>query len=177
MVAVNREKQAALSWEELHQLLHYNLLTGVWRWRPGSIQGGKGTGKGGRNRRGVAGCVGSDGYREITVNGRSYLAQLLAWFYVTGEWPKDRIDHINRERDDNRFRNLREATHQQNMQNRKAHTNNTSGTTGVSWVTRDRVWRAEIGDECIGYFKSKKDAIAARRAREPEVFGEYAPAN
>jgi len=36
---------------------------------------------------------------------------------MTGQWPKEYIDHKNRKRDDNRWCNLREATHSQNYVN------------------------------------------------------------
>jgi hypothetical protein len=46
-----------------------------------------------------------------------FQAHRLAWIYMTGEWPEEQIDHINRMRSDNRFCNLREATASQNVRN------------------------------------------------------------
>jgi HNH endonuclease len=55
----------------------------------------------------VAGYVNSDGYRVIELDGREYYAHDLAWLHQTGEWPKGRIEHINGNRDDNRWSNLK----------------------------------------------------------------------
>src|ERR1039458_9080145 len=59
---------------------------------------------------------------------------------LTGAKPQ--VDHKDRNGLHNWRRNLRKATHSQNMQNRDKQCNNTSGFTGVRWA-RER-WRAEI---------------------------------
>ncbi|MFW4291481.1 HNH endonuclease [Salmonella enterica subsp. enterica serovar Paratyphi C] len=46
------------------------------------------------------------GYIRIYINKKWYLAHRLAWLYVTGKWPINVIDHINRNKADNRFINL-----------------------------------------------------------------------
>lgn len=61
--------------------------------------------------------VNSGGYRHIHVDGVSYKAHRLAWFYVYGVWPKLGLDHINGVKHDNRVATLREATRQQNRLN------------------------------------------------------------
>lgn len=53
------------------------------------------------------------------------------------------IDHINGDTFDNRINNLREANHQQNMQNLKKFITNKSGVTGVNFSATDKRWRAE----------------------------------
>ena len=47
------------------------------------------------------------GYRQLTINGRSYLAHRMAWLYVNGEWPKGQIDHIDGNNQNNHPDNLR----------------------------------------------------------------------
>ena len=109
----------------LKALLHYDSETGVFRWkvrRGGAAQVGS-----------VAGRIESKGYRQITVDWVAVMEHRLAWFYVTGEWPPYEIDHINGCRTDNRFANLRLATHGQNQQNiARAHMTNRSGLLGVT---------------------------------------------
>jgi len=65
----------------------------------------------------VAGYVDFRGYRTIMIDGKRYRAGRLAWLFVHGKWPKPEIDHINRDRSDDRIGNLREATKHQNRRN------------------------------------------------------------
>ena len=76
----------------------------------------------------------NEGYIPIRINDKLYKGHRLAWFYVHGVWPKEQIDHINGERDDNRIANLRECNNSQNSQNQRLpRIHNTSGYLGVSW--------------------------------------------
>jgi hypothetical protein len=93
----------------------------------------------------VAGSVSeTTGYLRIRFDGREYKAHRLAWCLVTGKWPACEIDHINRDRADNRFGNLREATREQNNVNVPVRSDNKSGRKGVSWDRRADKWRAVI---------------------------------
>ncbi len=58
-----------------------------------------------------------DGYVVVAIKGYNYMAHRLAWFYMTGEWPKCSIDHKDRDRANNRWDNLRESTFLQNSAN------------------------------------------------------------
>lgn len=91
------------------------------------------------------GCSTSKGYWRIKVNDREYSAHLLAWLYVHGRWPVRQIDHINRNRTDNRLANLREASPAENGQNRRLGTNSTSGHIGVTFAKDAGKWQASIG--------------------------------
>ena len=89
------------------------------------------------------------------------------------------IDHINRNRLDNRKSNLRYATPQQNCMNKSKQSNNTSGYPGVSWRKDRNKWRAFITVDrkqiALGLYENKEDAITARKAAEEKYFGEFAP--
>jgi hypothetical protein len=76
-------------------------------------------------------------YSALT--GVLYREHRLAWLYMTGEWPTHEIDHINGDRVDNRFCNLREATASENRWNSRKRVNNTSGYKGVSWDSAKRL--------------------------------------
>ena len=84
--------------------LEYNKDTGVITWLTGR-KAGK-----------VAGTKTYGGYVRITVNGKAYYAHRLAWYLAHGEFPK-MIDHINRDKTDNRLENLRVVSRQDNNQN------------------------------------------------------------
>lgn len=116
----------------------------------------------------VAGHLSKDGRRRIELD-RKYLASRLAWLYMTGGWPKDRIDHINGDPSDNRFANLRECTQAQNMQNRLPNQTNESGHIGVRWSKGK--WQARIaidGNQIhLGRYNDLSKAIRAYEMAKP----------
>ena len=85
-----------LTAETLRQILHYNPDTGVFTWIRKPRYAGSGE---------QAGSYSTKGYRRVKIGVTSYRAHRLAWFYMTGQWPVDQIDHINGIPDDNRFSN------------------------------------------------------------------------
>lgn len=73
-----------------------------------------------------------DGYRYITYCKKSYLAHRIVWLMHTGSWPSKFIDHVDGDRKNNLFTNLRQADHTINAQNIKTTgARNTSGVLGV----------------------------------------------
>jgi hypothetical protein len=72
------------------------------------------------------------GYRRVTINGRHTQTNRLIWLYMTGKEPDGLIDHKDLDRGNDRWNNLREATHSQNKANGPRYRNNTSGLKGVS---------------------------------------------
>lgn len=157
----------------LRELLNYDPETGLFTWlarRGGPAIAGS-----------VAGWANGDGYIRVSLDSRSYLAHRLAVLYMTGSWPARQVDHIDRDKTNNRWINLREATNQQNCRNRPRRRNNKSGVTGVHWDKRDGKWTALIGENgghhYLGNFAAFDDAVTARKAAEVVVFGEFAPAS
>ena len=115
------------------------------------------------------------GYRRIVLLGEWYLEHRLAHFYMTGEWPKDEIDHVYGNRGDNRWDKLREATDQQNAINAAIRRDNTSGFKGVYFDKTHHRWKAQIGAarKSLGSYSTKDEAIAARVDAEAAMHGEW----
>lgn len=95
--------------------------------------------------------VSNRGYLTVKIFGKTYQAHRVAWLIVHGEWPIT-IDHINRQRTDNRLVNLRNATQQQNMCNVPRKRTNTSGVRGVSWHSQSEKWQVEVKADGKRYY-------------------------
>lgn len=158
----NREKEAKLKHEYLLSILDYDPETGVFKWKvmmstramPGSI----------------AGTINAQGYIQIVIKNTIYRAHRLAWFYVYKKWPKDIIDHIDRNTQNNAISNLRDVNLSTNGLNCKITHRNMSGTKGVSYNERSKRWRADIKIEgkaiYLGSFIDYEFAVKARKDAE-----------
>jgi len=155
----------------LREILHYDPETGLFAWK---LATSKRT-----IIRSLAGHANKKiKYIVITIYRRHYLAQRLAWLYMTGEWPKGRVDHKDLDRTNNRWVNLREATSSENKMNRHAYSNNTSGLKGVSWHGQRGKWRANIAAHGVqthlGVFDCPAAAYFAYVVAANEKHGEFA---
>lgn len=63
------------------------------------------------------GWVTGNGYRKASFNKVEVPVHHLVWLMMTGTLPEDDIDHINRDRLDNRIENLREVSRAGNLYN------------------------------------------------------------
>ena len=128
--------------ELLQQLLAYDKESGDFLWRHREVKHFNDTEKqtkehnqavwNSRYAGKVAGSVSSEGYRVIRLFGKLYKAHRLAYLMATGVDPLGmQIDHINQNKVDNSFSNLRLATATDNNRNHGMQTNNTSGTMGI----------------------------------------------
>ena len=149
------------------KLLSYDPATGIFRWRVSrsGVKAGKVAGRSG----------GGKGYCQICVDRKFYQAGRLAWLYMTDKWPKLEINHINGNRLDAKWDNLREVTRSQKAASTPTH--NKLGARGV-WITRNGKYAARIRLDGttthLGLFETLEEARAAYAKAAKGVFGIFA---
>ena len=135
--------------EALKSVLHYDPATGVFRRRFAKAYNAKPWS--------VAGRITTNGYVQIVVDGKQYMAHRLAWLYIHGEWPRQQVDHINGCKTDNKIENLRDVSQSENLLNQKKSRN--GKLLGVSWHKVTKKWsaRLQINKKLnfLGYFDTE----------------------
>ena len=116
------------------------------------------------------------GYVLISVRNKPEYAHRLAFLFMTGRFP-DGVDHINGDRSDNRWSNLREATQSQNMRNSRKRVDNNSGYKGVCYFKRTGKWLAYINVDRkrvhLGYHATAEAAHSAYNAASEKLHGQF----
>lgn len=107
------------------------------------------------------------GYKTVGLGGKNYLEHRVVWFLAHGQWPKGEIDHINRDKHDNRIENLRVVSKSQNARNRGLMKSNRTGVTGVSIDGNRFVVKLSIDGKprSFGRFKTLEEASAIARSQ------------
>jgi hypothetical protein len=165
---MNKKTKPELTQAQLKEILDYNPETGIFTWLNVAV-----------NRRvkngDIAGYQRKDGYKEIVIRGKQYLSHILAYFYITGNFPIDMIDHINNIKNDNRWINLRDADNSKNKSNSKIYKNSSTGIKGVYKITNR--WRAIVTCKNkrhdLGYFDTAQEASVAYEQKAKELHKEF----
>jgi hypothetical protein len=165
----NADSQAAP--EMIRAVLEYDGSCGLFRWKRPVRTMARGW---------FAGSLHASGYMIIQVNRRPYGAHRLAFAIVNGEWPAAEVDHRDRDRSNNRWANLRQATSAQNGANRAPWSAKPSGLPkGVFPAPRNSgrfVAKLGVGGRIkhLGTFDTVDDAAAAYRLAAEISSGEFA---
>jgi len=129
---VLNETGGYLTQESLKKILDYDQESGVFTWLKGKMKGC------------TAGSFSKDGYLETKISGKNYRIHRPAFLWMDGYTPELQVDHINGDRADNRWENLRHVSKFCNMQNITIGKRNTSGFPGVCFDKKANKWSAEI---------------------------------
>ncbi|MDD5543925.1 MAG: HNH endonuclease signature motif containing protein [Acidobacteriia bacterium] len=162
-----------LTSEYVRRLFDYFPESGLLQWKvtKGKGRPGKAVGRIRRDRYGGK-------YFVVTIDGKIYLAHRLIFLWMVGRWPKELIDHIDRNGLNNRWGNLREASKAQNGANAKLSKANKTGYKGVYFAKKHKKWSASIHvnhkSRNLGLFKSAIEASKAYQRAAVEAFGEFA---
>ena len=131
-------------------------------------------------------CLNAGGYPIVNLSkhGQSkthYVHQLVAREWVSNPSEKRCVDHIDGNRGNNNWENLRYATHAENNRNMKKHIDGSSVFKGVSLDIQRKKWIATIlvarKQIFLGRFESEREAAESYNAAALEHFGDYAKLN
>ena len=111
----------------------------------------------------VAGTMNSRGYIHIRLDMNFHQAHRLIWIYFNGEIPEEMsVDHINRDRADNRIENLRLLTTSENNRNSKRSDHTSVGVWKVGGKY-SAYYNTNGKRYYIGRFNTESEAIIARK--------------
>lgn len=158
-------KSNKITYERLIEILDYDPETGIFTWKVDkSLRAKKGS---------VAGCN-IEGYISIGIDGKNYRASILAWLYTYKKYPEHKITHIDKNRKNNKIKNLRGKTKQGYIKKPKLKKDNKSGVNGIFFEERRNKWVAQImvkrKNIYLGSFdkNNKDEAVKARYNAEIE---------
>lgn len=152
--------------EELKKVLNYDPESGELRWLE---QMGAHVWAGD-----IAGTLRKDGYLMIRFRGNGYLSHRVAYALMTGNWPDGEIDHIDRDKLNNKWSNLRLASRSLQNHNKGDYKNNRTGYKGVNLKEGKYVARVQIENKRhhLGYFGTAQEAYEAIKTFKNGAFVE-----
>lgn len=129
----------------------------------------------------LAGCLNEILNRfVITINRKRYLTSRLIFLYHKGYLPEI-VDHQDRNKQNDKIGNLRDANRTQNMTNRASAKNSSSQYLGVCWHKQRKKWMATISIERknkhLGLFESEEMAALTYNNWAITIHGEFANLN
>lgn len=112
-------------------------------------------------------CTNEHGYYRLKFNGRYTKVHRVVWLWMTKSWPGE-IDHIDGNRTNNRWSNLREVSRKDNGRNLRPRKDSLTGVPGVVWEYN--AWCCKIKFEYqsiyLGRTKDFFEACCIRKSAE-----------
>lgn len=131
---------------QLRELFDYDPETGILRWRVGKRVGWP------------AGTKGKHGYLYVWIaRTRNLRVHRVIWKWMTGDDPEITVDHIDRDRLNNAWANLRLLTWAENARNMEGSRATFHKASGL-WACRARIDKMQVS---LGYYRTKPEAEAA----------------
>lgn len=152
-----------LSYYDLTRQLHYDPKTGIFTWKIKKPKVKKGA---------EAGFFApSRAYRYIRLDGKNYLCQRLAWFYMTKSWPTKFVSFRNKNPLDLRFLNLIHCDKYEVQANRKSSQNLTGAHFRKEAKLKPWYSRIYYQNQCIslGYFATEQEAHRAHKQAKKDI--------
>lgn len=117
----------------------------------------------------------SAGYHSVRVSPTKKVGLHVAiWAYHNGVWPENEIDHEDRDKDNYKIENLREATRLENSWNVGLTAQNTSGYKNVGFHKASGKWRVYLQvdgrQKCFGLYHIIEDAIKVAEQVRKEYY-------
>ena len=134
----------------------------------------------------LKGGTGSNGYQIVVLCREKEKKSHNVHVLVAREWllnPNNKrcVDHIDGDKANNHYENLRWATHTENMRNRTKHSTSSSVYKGVSFRKQSNKWVVHINvdgkTQHVGLFANEREAAEAYNAAAIEHYGEFAKLN
>lgn len=150
-----------ISQTDLKSLIHYDPLTGSFTW---AVTHPKWLYRKGES----AGYIDKQsGYYRLKIDGKAYQGHIMAFLYMTGDYPPKGtvIDHIDHNRSNNAWANLRNITKQENSRNVSATRLSKTGHQGVRQRGYKYIAYIKIDGKVkhLGTFGSASEAVSARK--------------
>lgn len=163
-----------LTQEVLKELLHYDPDTGIFTWKERDRRYFTSTGHqttwnkrfSGKETNGLS----VQGYVRISIFYKRYRAHRLAFLYMEGRFPRDKVDHWLGDRADNRWNKISHSSQLQNCRNMKICKRNKTGIIGLSWHKKSQKYMACINvnykTNYLGIYEDFFEACCARKSAE-----------
>lgn len=149
-----------MDYEQATALFRYDEETGFLWWKKTGM---------GRQISKPVGCMDHLGYKRVMVDYKMYLTHRIIWLLNYGEWPKDQIDHIDRDPSNNRLNNLRDVSRSINSRCAKTKYHTRSGERGIT-VNGCGTVSLKLQGKTIGTFNTLREARQAKEKHNADIY-------